>query len=44
MLSWSNWNILVRTVSNSIETTLTVMALYYWPLRKPKDNDIVPIK
>jgi len=36
MLSWSNWNILVRTVSNSIETSLTVMALYYWPLKKAK--------
>ncbi|ORX57681.1 hypothetical protein BCR36DRAFT_409156, partial [Piromyces finnis] len=43
MLSWSNWNILVRTISNSIETTLTVMALYYWPLRKPKDNNDIPI-
>ncbi|OUM59808.1 glycosyltransferase family 22 protein [Piromyces sp. E2] len=44
MLSWSNWNILVRTVSNSIETTLTVMALYYWPLQKPKNGGEVPIK
>ncbi|ORY26369.1 hypothetical protein LY90DRAFT_427076 [Neocallimastix californiae] len=43
MLSWSNWNILVRTISNSIETSLTVMALYYWPLKKTKDNNI-PIK
>eukprot|EP00833_Pecoramyces_ruminatium_P004060 jgi/Orpsp1_1/1178092/evm.model.c7180000063995.1 len=43
MLSWSNWNILVRTVSNSIETSLTIMALYYWPLKKTKDNNI-PIK
>jgi phosphatidylinositol glycan class B len=40
MLSWSNWNILVRTISNSIETSLTVMALYYWPLKKPKNNSV----
>ncbi|ORX79210.1 hypothetical protein BCR32DRAFT_205983 [Anaeromyces robustus] len=43
LLSWSNWNILVRTISNSIETSLTVMALYYWPFKKNKDNSL-PIK
>jgi len=43
LLSWSNWNILVRTVSNSIETSLTIIALYYWPIKKAEDNKI-PIK
>ncbi|KAJ3190186.1 hypothetical protein HDU85_000477 [Gaertneriomyces sp. JEL0708] len=31
VVSWYHFFCSVRTLSNSLETTLTVMALYYWP-------------
>ncbi|KAJ3323239.1 hypothetical protein HDV06_002006 [Boothiomyces sp. JEL0866] len=34
IFSWFNFYCLVRTYSNSLEATLTIIALYYWPGRR----------
>ncbi|KAJ3273333.1 hypothetical protein HDV01_004550 [Terramyces sp. JEL0728] len=34
IFSWFNFYCLVRTYSNSLEATLTIVALYYWPNRR----------
>lgn len=33
VLNMWNWYVSTRTFSNSLETVLTVSALYYWPWR-----------
>jgi phosphatidylinositol glycan class B len=43
LTNWFNYYCLVRTYSNSLETTLTIAALYYWPLsssRKDKNESL----
>ena len=39
LISWFTFYSVTRTLTNSLETILTTIALYYWPSNSGKDND-----
>jgi len=39
LISWFTFYCVTRTLTNSLETVLTTIALYYWPSTHVRDND-----
>ena len=40
LLSWFTFYIVTRTLTNSLETVLTTVALFYWPLKANEEIDV----
>lgn len=39
LISWFTFYCVTRTLTNSLETIVTIVALYYWPSNRVKDSD-----